>query len=51
MKVVQLETRVSNHDEILLDLMEESKKIIDSLKPLKKNMAGFINTTDNRKKK
>ena len=36
-KVEQLKNRVSDHDEILLDLIEEIKKIIDAPKPRKKN--------------
>ena len=51
MKVEQLENRVSDHDEILLDLIEEIKKIIDTPKPIKKNVVGFVSTTGNTKKK
>ena len=50
MKVEQLESRVSNHDEILLDLIEEIKKIIDTPKPRKKNIVGFVTATRKRKK-
>ena len=50
-KVQQLENRVSDHDEILLDLIEEIKKIIDTPKPGKKNMVGFISAKDKRRKK
>jgi hypothetical protein len=49
-KVEQLENRVSDHDEILLDLIEEIKKIIDTPKPRKKNVVGFINATGKPKK-
>ena len=35
-KVRQLENRVSDHDEILLDLIDEIKKIIDTPKPRRK---------------
>jgi hypothetical protein len=50
-KVEQLENRVSDHDEILLDLIEEIKKIIDTPKPIKKNAVGFISATGKKKKK
>jgi len=51
MKVEQLESRVSDHDAILLDLIEEIKKIIDTPKPRKKNVVGFIMATGKGKKK
>lgn len=41
-KLEHLESRVSDHDEILLDLIEELKKIIDAPKPEKSNAVGFI---------
>jgi hypothetical protein len=41
-KLEQLESRVSDHDEILLDLIEELKKIIDAPEPEKSNAVGFI---------
>jgi hypothetical protein len=44
-KVKQLENRVSDHDEILLDLIEEIKKIIDTPKPRRKNVVGFVSAT------
>lgn len=50
-KVGQLESRVSDHDEILLDLINEIKKIVDTPKLRKKNAAGFISATTPRKKK
>lgn len=51
MKVEQLENRVSDHDEILIDLIKEIKKIIDTPKPRKKNVVGFIMATSKGKKK
>ena len=50
-KVEQLENRVSDHDKILLDLIEEIKKIIDTPKSKNKNVVGFIGATGKRKKK
>ncbi|MCP4682922.1 MAG: ORF6N domain-containing protein [Desulfobacterales bacterium] len=42
-KVVQLENRVSGHDEILIELVREIKKLIDTPKPKKqKRSIGFI---------
>lgn len=50
-KVEQLENRISDHDEILLDLIDEIKKIIDTPKPRKKNTVGFISASSKRRKK
>ena len=50
-KVLQLENRVSDHDEILLDLIEEIKKIIDTPKPGNKNVVGFISANGKAKRK
>ena len=49
-KVEQLESRVSNHDEIWIDLIEEIKKIIATPKS-KKNTVGFISAFGKKKKK
>jgi len=44
-KVDQLENRVSDHDEILIELVREIRKLIDSPKPRgKKRMIGFISS-------
>jgi hypothetical protein len=50
-KVKQLENRVSGHDEILLELIEEIKKIIDAPKPRKKKKVGFISAASKTKKR
>jgi len=49
-KVKQIENRVSDHDKILLELIEEIKKIIDAPKPRNKKMVGFISAADKTKK-
>ena len=42
-KVEQLERRVSDHDEILIELVQEIKKLIDSPKPKRKQRSiGFL---------
>ena len=41
-KVDQLEQRVSDHDEILLEIIQEIKKLIDSPKPTEKESIGFL---------
>jgi hypothetical protein len=42
-KVDQLETRVTDHDELLLELVREIRKLIDTPKPKrKKRLVGFI---------
>lgn len=44
-KVKQLENRVSDHDEILIELVSEIRKLIDSPKPRgKKQIIGFISS-------
>ena len=41
-KVDQLEHRVSDHDEILMELINEIRKLIDGPKPGKKHPIGFL---------
>jgi len=42
-KIKQLETRVSDHDEILIELVREIRKLIDTPKPKgKKRSIGFV---------
>ena len=42
-KVDQLENRVSDHDELLIELVREIRKLIDTPKPKrKKRLVGFI---------
>jgi hypothetical protein len=42
-KIDQLEKRVSDHDEILIELIREIRKLIDTPKPKgKKGSIGFI---------
>jgi hypothetical protein len=42
-KFLELENRVSDHDEILIELVQEIRKLIDSPKPKgKRNSIGFI---------
>ena len=41
-KVAQLEQRVSGHDEIILDLIKEIRKMIDAPKPKNKRSIGFL---------
>jgi len=42
-KVEQLENRVSDHDELLIELVREIRKLIDTPKPKrKKRSVGFI---------
>jgi len=42
-KVEQLENRVSDHDEILMDILKEIKTLIDPPAPSKKHAIGFLN--------
>jgi hypothetical protein len=43
LKIYELEERVSDHDEILIDLIREIRKLVDSPKPKKKHRSiGFI---------
>ncbi len=42
-KIAELETRVSHHDQVLIDLIREIRKLIDTPKPREKKRAiGFI---------
>ena len=41
-KVDQLEDRVSDHDEILMELIKEIRKLIDGPKPENKQAIGFL---------
>ncbi|MFV1949062.1 MAG: ORF6N domain-containing protein [Anaerolineales bacterium] len=42
-KVTQLEKRISNHDQVLVDLIKEIRKLIEAPKPKKnKKQVGFI---------
>jgi hypothetical protein len=43
-KVDQLENRVSDHDEILMELIKEIRKLIDTPKPGDQRSIGFINS-------
>jgi hypothetical protein len=50
-KVNQLENRVSDHDEILIELVREIRKLIDAPKPKgKKSSIGFIESNKLKKK-
>jgi ORF6N domain len=50
-KFIQLEKRVSDHDEILIELVREIRKLIDSPKPRgKARQIGFIETVKLQKK-
>jgi hypothetical protein len=50
-KVDQLEERVSDHDEVLIELVREIRKLIDSPKPKgKKQTIGFIGSAKMKKK-
>ncbi len=50
-KVNQLEKRVSDHDEILIELVREIRKLIDAPKPKgKKHSIGFIESSKLKKK-
>lgn len=50
-KFIELETRVSDHDEILIELVQEIRKLIDSPNPKgKKRSIGFIETAELKKK-
>jgi hypothetical protein len=50
-KVSQLETRVSDHDEILIELVREIRKLIDTPKPKGKTRSiGFIESDKLKKK-
>jgi hypothetical protein len=44
-KVDQMEHRVSDHDEILLELINEIKRLIDGPKPGKKHPIGFLKSS------
>ena len=49
-KFIELEKRVSDHDEILIELVQEIRKLIDSPRPKgERRSIGFIET--NKKKK
>jgi hypothetical protein len=51
-KFIQLEKRVSDHDEILIELVREIRKLIDTPKPKgRADSIGFIETDNPRKKK
>ena len=43
-KVDQLELRVSDHDELLLEIIQEIKKLLDTPMPRKKRQIGFLKT-------
>ncbi len=50
-KFIELEKRVSDHDEILIELVHEIRKLIDSPKPKGKNQSiGFIEPVKGKKK-
>ena len=50
-KVDQLENRVSDHDEILIELVREIRKLIDTPKPKGKGHSiGFIESDKLKKK-
>ena len=50
-KVSQLETRVSDHDEILIELVRQIRKLIDTPKPKRKTRSiGFIESDKLKKK-
>lgn len=44
-KVDQLEHRVSDHDEILMELIKEIRKLVDGPKPGKKQPIGFLKSS------
>ena len=44
-KVDQLENRVSDHDEILMELIKEIRKLVDGPKPGKKQSIGFLKSS------
>ena len=47
-KVDQLERRVSDHDEVLIDLVQEIRKLIETPRPVaRKKKLGFINSSQN----
>jgi len=51
-KMDQLEKRVSDHDEVLIDLVHEIRKLIETPKPkTKKPKVGFINSLENEKRR
>jgi len=51
-KVDQLERRVSDHDEVLIDLVHEIRKLIETPKPTdQKKKLGFINLLQNEKRR
>jgi hypothetical protein len=51
-KVAQLEKRVSDHDEILIELVREIRQLIEAPKPKgRKRSIGFIVSSDESKKK
>ena len=50
-KVDQLENRVSDHDEILIELVRELRQLIEAPKPKKKDRSiGFISLNPTKKK-
>ena len=48
-KVDQLENRVSDHDEILLELIKEIRKLVDTPKPGNKKSIGFLKSGKKKK--
>ena len=43
-KLDQLERRVSDHDELLMEIIQEIKKLLDTRMPGKKHQIGFLKT-------
>lgn len=51
-KVAQLERRVSDHDEVLIDLVHEIRKLIEAPNAgVQKKKLGFINSVQNEKRR
>jgi hypothetical protein len=48
-KVDQLENRVSDHDEILIDLIKEIRKLVETPKPGNKQSIGFLKSGKRKK--
>jgi len=48
-KVDQLENRVSDHDEILMELIKEIRKLVDTPKPGNKKSIGFLKSGKKKK--
>ena len=44
-KVDQLEHRVSDHDEILMELIKEIRKLVDGPRPEKNRSIGFLKSS------